>query len=379
MFESAVGLGYSLSGRKAQEKKTSTMPQDTPPDSLHAELDAIEYYFEQGVTDGLPVVPPNEERMQHMLAATSQAADAVVALVPPNFGEASIEKIVVNAVMAGCKPEFLPVVIAGVRAMCDERVNLHGVQGTTHTATPLFIVNGPIRQRLAINCAAGVFGSGWRANATIGRALRLIMINIGGAYPGEIDKSTMGHPGKYTYCIGEYEEENPWEPLHVEHGYDQEQSTISVYCCDAPQCVSNHGSRTAGGILDTVGASMAVGWSDKTYLAGNYIVVLGPEHAKSIAADGMRKQDVKRYLYENVRRPLHELLPGPDGSEGVRREGLPGWLNAADDFSLIPKVSSPDGIIIVVAGGTAGRFSVHMCGWGGGAGQSELVTVPIEA
>ena len=148
--------------------------------------------------------------------------------------------------------------------MCDERANLHGVQGTTHTATPLFIVNGPIRQQLDMNCAAGVFGSGWRANATIGRALRLIMINIGGAHPGEIDKSTMGHPGKYTYCIGEYEEQNPWDPLHVEHGYEPEQSTSSVYCCDAPQCVSNHGSRTARGILDTLGASMAVGWSDKT-------------------------------------------------------------------------------------------------------------------
>ena len=354
------------------------MPHDVSTDGLNAELDAIEYYFEQGVTDGLPVVPPTEERMQLMLAATSQAADEVVALVPPNFGEASVEKIAVNAVMAGCKPAFLPVVIAGVRAMCDERANLHGVQGTTHTATPLFIINGPIRRQLDINCAAGVFGSGWRANATIGRALRLIMMNIGGAHPGEIDKSTMGHPGKYTYCIGEYEEQNPWNPLHVEHGYAPEQSTISVYCCDAPQCVSNHGSRTAGGILDTLGASMAVGWSDKTYLAGNYIVVLGPEHANSVAGDGMSKQDVKRYLYENVRRPLHELLPGPDGSEGVNRERLPGWLNAADDFSLIPKVSSPDGIILVVAGGTAGRFSVHMCGWGGGAGRSDLVTVPIE-
>ena len=219
-------------------------------DSLNEDIDAIEYYFEQGVTDGLPVVPPTEERMQLMLAATSQAADEVVALVPPNFGEASIEKIAVNAVMAGCKPEFLPVVIAGVRAMCDERVSLHGVQGTTHTATPLFIINGPVRQQLDINCAAGVFGSGWRANATIGRALRLIMINIGGAYPGEIDKSTMGHPGKYTYCIGEYEEQNPWEPLHVEHGYAP---GAKHYQClllrRAPVCEQSrqsHGARYSG-------------------------------------------------------------------------------------------------------------------------------------
>lgn len=136
------------------------------------DTDAIEFYFEQGVTDGLPVVPPTEERVQRMLAATSRAADDVIALVPPNFGAATVEKIAVNAVMAGCKPEYLPVVMAGVEAMCDERVSLHGVQGTTHTSTPLFIINGPIRHRLDINCAAGVFGSGWRANATIGRALR---------------------------------------------------------------------------------------------------------------------------------------------------------------------------------------------------------------
>jgi hypothetical protein len=341
------------------------------------DVDAIELYFDKGVTDGLPVVPPTEERVQRMMAATARPSDEVIALVPPNYGEATVEKIAVNAVMAGCKPEYLPVVIAGVQAMCDERVNLHGVQGTTHTATPLFIVNGPIRRQLDINCAAGVFGSGWRANATIGRALRLIMTNIGGARPGEIDKSAMGHPGKYTYLIGENEEVSPWEPLHVEQGYAAEESTISVYCCDAPQCINNHGSRTARGILRTVGASMAVGWSDKTYLAGNYMVVIGPEHARTIAADGMSKQEVKRFLYENVRRPLGELLPGPDGSEGVSRERLPGWLDATSDATLVPKVVSPESIIIVVAGGTAGRFSVHMCGWGSGFGGTQLVTVPI--
>ena len=349
------------------------------PDTLETDLDAIEYYFAQGLTDGLPVVPPTEARVRAMLDATPKPADDVVACVPPNFGAATVEKVAVNAVMAGCRPDYLPVVIAGVQAMCDERANLHGVQGTTHTATPLFIVNGPIRGRLDVNCAAGVFGSGWRANATIGRALRLIMLNLGGARPGEIDKSTMGHPGKYAYCIGEYEEENPWEPLHVEHGFAAAQSTVSVYCCDAPQCVSNHGSRSAAGILDTIGASMAVGWSDKTYLAGNHLIVLGPEHARSLARDGLSKADVKHYLFEHGRRPLRELLPGPDGSEGLNRDRLPDWLDATDDATPIPKVASADDIILVVAGGAAGRFSVHMCGWGGGAGLSRLVTVPIDA
>ncbi len=338
------------------------------------EVDAIEMYFDKGVTDGLPVVPPTEDRMQRMLAATGRPADEVVALVPPNFGEATVEKIAINSVMAGCKPEYLPVVLAGVEAMCDDRVNLHGVQGTTHTATPLFIVNGPIRKQLDINCAAGVFGSGWRANATIGRSLRLIMTNIGGARPGEIDKSCMGHPGKYTYLIGEYEEISPWEPLHVERGFAPEQNTISVYCCDAPQCLTNNNSRRAQGILRSIGAGMATGGSDKTYLAGSYMLVIGPEHAISIAEDGMSKQDVKRFLYETVRKPLGELVPGPHDEEGMNRNRLPSWLDAADDNTLVPKVATPDGIIIVVAGGTAGRFTLQMTGWGAG---TQLVTVPI--
>ncbi len=341
------------------------------------DIDAIEFYFEQGVTDGLPVVPPTEERVQRMLAATSRAADDVVALVPPNFGEATVEKIAVNAVMAGCKPEYLPVILAGVVAMCDERVSLHGVQGTTHTSTPLFIVNGPIRQQLGINSAAGVFGSGWRANATIGRALRLMMVNLGGAHPGEIDKSCMGHPGKFSFLIGEYEEMNPWEPLHVERGFSPNQSALSVYCCDAPQCLTNNAGRTAASILNTIGAAMATGWNDKTMLAGSYMLVMSPEHAKTIADDGLSKQDVKRYLFEHVRRPLGELVPTPSDPEGFDVERLPKWLDPASANTLVPKVVSPDAIILVVAGGTAGRFTLQMTGWGGGSG-TQLVTVPIE-
>ena len=322
------------------------------------------------------MAPPTEERVARMLQGTTRSADEVIDLVPPNFGEATVEKIAVNAVMAGCKPVYMPVLIAGVEAMCDDRVSLHGVQGTTHTATPLFIVNGPIRQQLDINCAAGVFGSGWRANATMGRALRLMMVNLGGARPGEIDKSCMGYPGKYTFLIGEYEEMNPWTPLHVERGYAPEQSTISVYCCDAPQCVTNNAGRSARSILRTIGAAMATGWSDKTMLAGSYLLVLGPEHAKTIAEDGFSKQDVKRFLFENVRRPLGELVPQPDDEEGLDRHRLPAWLDAGNDATMVPKVASPEAVILIVAGGTAGRFSLQMTGWGGGSG-TQLVTVPI--
>ena len=355
------------------------MTQDGIPAGAYEladEIDAIEFYFEQGLTDGLPVVPPTEARVQRMLQATTRSADEVIALVPPNFGEATVEKIAVNAVMAGCKPDYLPVVIASVEAMCDERVSLHGVQGTTHTSTPLFIINGPIRKQLDINCAAGVFGSGWRANATIGRALRLMMVNLGGARPGEIDKSCMGHPGKFSFCIGEYEEMNPWEPLHVERGFAPDESTVSVYCCDAPQCLTNNAGRSAQSILRTVGAAMATGWNDKTMLAGSYMLVMSPEHARTIADDGLSKQDVKRFLYELVRRPLGELVPTPHDEEGLEPARLPGWLDGADPATLVPKVVSPDAIILIVAGGTAGRFTLQMTGWGGGSG-TQLVTVPI--
>ena len=178
--------------------------------------DEIEGFFERGVTDGLPVVPPTRTRVDAMLAATPRDRHHVVAEVPPNMGRATVEKIAVNAVMAGCRPDYFPVVLAIVEAACDPVFNLHGQSGTTNAASPLIIVNGPIRQRLGVNCAGGVFGPGYRANATIGRALRLIMINLGGTRAGQISMSTMGHPGRYTYCIGEYEEASPWEPLHAE-------------------------------------------------------------------------------------------------------------------------------------------------------------------
>jgi hypothetical protein len=196
--------------------------------------DEMEIWFERGVTDGLPVVPPTRERVERVLQATSRSRETLVAEVPPNFGRATVEKLAVNAVMAGCRPEYLPVLLAVVEAACDPRFNLHGQSGTTNATSPLIIVNGPVRRRIGINCAAGVFGPGFRANATIGRALRLVMINLGGTRAGEISMSTLGHPGRYTYCIGEHEEVSPWEPLHVERGRAPEESTVTVFPGEGP-------------------------------------------------------------------------------------------------------------------------------------------------
>src|SRR6266446_8521381 len=224
------------------------------PDLGHA----IESLYARGVTDGLPVVPPTRALVERTVAASGRDAGELIAEVPPNYGRATVEKIAVNAVMAGCRPEYLPVVIAAVEAICDPAFDLHGVSATTNAPTPLVVINGPVRSKLDINCGAGVFGPGWRANATIGRAVRLVCVNLGGARPGVVSMSTLAHPGRYTYCIGEHEEASPWESLAVEHGFAPEQSTVALLAADAPLGVYAQRSRTPEDLLPTLAASMAV-------------------------------------------------------------------------------------------------------------------------
>ncbi len=327
------------------------------------QADAIEDLYARGVTDGLPVVPPTLGRVEKAIAASGRGADDLVALVPPNYGRATVEKIAVNAVMAGCRPEYMPVVIAGVQAMCDEAFDLHGVSATTNFSSPLFIINGPIRKALDINCGVGVFGPGWRANATIGRALRLIAVNLGGAKPGVISMSTMGHPGRYTYCIGEYEEENPWEPLHVEHGFASSDSTVAAFAGDSPQGIYDHRSRTAEDLLTTIAWSLDVIWHHKATALGDTVIVLSPEHARTIAGDGWSKADIRRFLWERLRKPVRELLPGKDGGEGLPEHVLATFQDPERNDTLVPKFRAPEHLKVVVAGGTAGRFSAVIPGW----------------
>jgi hypothetical protein len=323
------------------------------------------------------VVPPTGALVDAMLATTKRDRQELVAQVPPNLGRATVEKLAVNAVMAGCRPEYFPVVLAVVEAACDPVFNLHGQSGTTNAASPLIIVNGPVRQRLGINCAAGVFGPGYRANATIGRALRLIMINLGGTRAGHISMSTMGHPGRYTYCIGEHEEASPWEPLHVERGFAPTDSTVTLFSGESPLMINDHSSRSAPQLVASLGWSAAGLWNHKSFpLYGHTLWVIGPEHATTIGAERWSKQDVRQYLYETIRRPARELAPGPDGAEtGRLREAL--QASAPDE--CIPKFPSPEEIVIMVAGGTAGRFSAVVPGWMGGEMGSRPVTRRIAA
>src|SRR5256884_455410 len=282
-----------------------------------ADADAIEELYARGVTDGLPVVPPTRARVARAIAASGRGPDELVGLVPPNHGRATVEKVAVNAVMAGCRPEYLPVVIAAVEAVCDEAFDLHGVSATTNAPSPLVIVGGPIRTALDINCGAGVFGSGWRANATIGRALRLVCVNVGGATPGVVSMSTLAHPGRYTSCIGGREEASPWEPLAVEHGFPPGQSTVAVLAADAPLGVYDQRSRAPEDLLATIAASMAVVSHHKMTHWGDTLLVLSPEHATILGDAGWKKPDVRRWLFERLRWPVRELVPGYHGGGGV--------------------------------------------------------------
>ena len=297
--------------------------------------DLIEVCYENGWTDGLPVVPPTLERVERMLSATDRDPDELIAAVPPKWGRATVEKVAINAVMAGCKPAYLPLILRAVEAMTNEQFNLHGVQVTTSHVGPMLVVNGPIRKQLEINDGFNLFGQGWRANATIGRALRFVCTNIGGALPGELDRAAFGHAGKYTCCIAEKEEASPWNAMHVDRGFQAEDSTVTVFAAAGPQTVNDHGSNTAEGILNTISENIAAPGNS----SGETLLVIGVEHAKTISEDGFSKADIRRYIADTTKRYSEEEL------------------------------------LIMVAGGPAGRWTIAVPGWGSPSSRAVTLTV----
>ena len=325
-----------------------------------------ERLYELGVTDGLPVIPPTDELVGTFVAASGRPADAVVAVVPPQQGRATVEKIAINAVMAGCRPEYMPVLLAAVEAVCDPAFNLLAVQTTTNPVAPLILINGPIRHRLDINCGRDALGPGRRANATIGRTIRLIQLNVGGAVPGEVDKATLGMPGKYTLCLGELEEESPWDPLHVDRGYRREESTVTA--------VGVHGTdntfvawRKADSIFQAVGSAMTSLGAINTLMGnGNCIVFINPGHAKLLADQGFSKRQVQDQLYAHSRIPVSAL---PDEVSEIQDDR---YRHIVDGFNMVAK--SPQDILIAVAGGPEPYHITYCAGFGHWA-----VTRPIEA
>lgn len=324
--------------------------------------------------DALPVVPPTVERVQTMLDACPLPAESVVGRVPPCYGEATVEKIAANAVMAGCAPQLMRVLLPLVRAACDERFNMHGAQATTHFAAPLVLVNGPVRKELGFWGRQNVFSNVARANSTLGRALQLILLNIGGARPDGIDMSALGNPGKFSYCIAENEEESPWEPFHVGRGFAPDQSTVSLFAGEPPHGVSEHNAQRGKTILKTISRALATVWSYRMCLINEAVVVLGPEHVKTLHRDGFTRQGVRDFLFESTGIPLRHYQDG-DG-EGTQMTAHYTQVTI-DGEPCYRKFRSPEALHIVVAGGTAGKFSAVIGSWAAGPAGSQLVTYPI--
>ena len=307
-------------------------------------------FVEKGWSDGLPIIPPTEQAVETMLAGTKRDPTEVAAAIPPCWGKATIEKIAINAVMAGCLPQCMPVIITAIEAMADERFRLAEIQPTTHPVAPLVIVNGPIVKKLDINSKTGAFGPCWRANATIGRAIRLILLNIGGALPGKLDLSTQGQPSKYTYCIAENEEDSPWEPLHVEKEFAVSTSSVTVAATENPHNINEHVAITGEEMLISIcNAMMTTGANNVLFQEGSPVIALSPEHAATIAASGYSKNDVRNYIYEKARIPLYRF----------HRRAIDKYYSGWDEKAMVPITARKEDIIIIVVGGP-GKHSAYL-------------------
>jgi len=336
---------------------------------------AMRLLYRRGWTDGLPIVLPTPERCERMIAESGHDSDALLGLIEPRQGQATLARVAVNAVMAGCEPAHLPVVAAAVRAMATPEFNLKALNTTTHPCTVLVLVNGPVADALDINAGANAMGQGCLANAVIGRALRFVLTNIGGGAPGVLDRATAGSPAKYSFCFAENEADSPWEPLHVERGFDAATSTVTVCGVEGPHNVNDHYSQTAEEILLTVAGVMATPGVNHSYLRGEILVALGPEHADIIARSGFSKDDVKRFLIEHAIIPPRHIGAA---QMALYRQRVPERL--IEDGQGVPGAggvriaTAPEHIMVVVAGG-AGRHSQVIPSFGG---TTRSVTLPID-
>ncbi|MDB4034744.1 thioredoxin family protein [Pseudomonadales bacterium] len=334
-------------------------------------VDDIEIGYDQGWSDGLPVVPPTAERVMRMLAGTRRQPDEIIGIVPPDFAPCSIEKIAINAVLAGCRPEYLPVVIAAVEAVLEDQFCMHGLLATTYFSGPMVIVNGPISRAIGMNSGGNALGQGNRANATIGRALQLIIRNVGGGRPGGVDRSALGNPGKYTFCFSEDETNSCWESLAVEKGFSSEESTVTVFAADGMQGLVDQKSRDPESLCRSFAAGLRVIGHPKMVQGSDAFLVVSPEHERIFRDAQWNKQQVKDRLLDLLMIPGEELIQGAGGIA----EGLPEKLRNA----VLCKFRE-GGLNIVRAGGRAGLFSAIIAGWGAsGSTGSVPVTRQIQS
>jgi hypothetical protein len=332
--------------------------------------DDIEGLFSRGWSDGLPVVPPTEARVLAMLDGTRRLPEEIVAVIPPDLVPATVEKVAINAVLAGCRPEYLPLVLTAVEAACSDEFNMHGVLATTWFVGPMVVVNGPMARAVGMNSGVNALGPGNRANASIGRALQLVIRNVGGGRPGEVDRATLGTPGKYTFCFAEDEAGSPWEPLSVERGFPDGTSTVTVFAAGGVRGLADQQSRTP----ESLARSLAVGLRGvahpKLVLGFDACLVVSPDHGRVFRDAGWSKARLRDELSSQLMLPGSELVQGAGGIE----QGVPERLREA----TLPKFRD-DGLLIVFAGGRAGLFSAVVDGWVGGPGGSIPVTREVSS
>ena len=330
--------------------------------------DTHEALFERGWTDGLPVVPPTEARVLAMLEGTSRSPEEVVATVPPDLVSCTVEKVAINAVMAGCRPEYLPVVLAAVEAVCTDTFNMHGLLATTMPHAPVLIINGPIAEKIGMNSGNNAFGQGNRANSTIGRAVQLVVRNIGGGRPGEVDRAAFGSPAKVGFCFAEREADSPWEPVSTTYGFSSGANTVLAFPGEAPRNVVDQLSRDPDSLARTYAASLISIQHPKLVLGFDAILAVAPDHSRVFGAAGWSREQLSDRIVELTVRPGKELVRGA----GAIPEGLP---EAMVDLDL-PKFR-PNGLHIVHCGGAAGLFSAIIGGWVNGEMGSNPVCVEI--
>ncbi|MFT4713319.1 MAG: hypothetical protein ACJAVI_002926 [Candidatus Azotimanducaceae bacterium] len=331
--------------------------------------DEIEACYDRGWSDGLPLVPPTELRVVKMLQGTRRSPDEVLGDVPPDYAACTVLKVAVNAVMAGCKPEYMPVVLAAVEAALLDEFCMHGLLATTYFSGPMVVVNGPISRAIGMNSKGNALGQGNRANATIGRALQLIIRNVGGGKPQGVDRAALGNPGKYTFCFAEDETNSCWESYAVEHGFDSEDSTVTLFAADGVQGIVDQKSRTPESLCRSFAAGLRVASHPKMVMAADAFLVVSPEHERVFREAEWSKEKVKSVLNDLLQINGAELIVGAGGIE----EGLP--LKFAD--KVVPKFR-PGGLNILRAGGSAGMFSAIIAGWGASGPMGSVpVTVKV--
>ena len=331
--------------------------------------DPVELAYARGWTDGLPVTPPTDERVIAMLKGTTRKPGESVGKIPPYLADCTVEKVAINAVMAGCKPEYMPVLLAAIEAALEPVFTLHGVLATTYFSSPVIVVNGPVAKRIGMNSGMNVLGQGNRANATIGRALNLIVLNVGGGRPGQADRSTLGAPSKYTLCFAEDESDPAWEPLSVARGLPRGVSAVTLFQGHGPEAFVDQKSRTAEGLTKSFATTLVRMGHLRLTQSARALLVLSPEHYAIYKESGWDRKRIERALYEATIRPGSELVAGKDGIG----EGIP----ASRAGEMVPKFHE-DGLMVVRAGGPAGLFSAILPGWLAGRNREELQLVTKE-